>query len=112
MDALGAWLHRPQRRLVLLAEGFEGMERAHPRFSAWRRDWTHAVDPRVPADTDRGPLPTLLFDDGPVLLELWERDPPRGRATADALAARTARQRIDATVQRSAADWPLRPLGL
>ncbi|MEO7246031.1 MAG: hypothetical protein ABIX12_12915 [Rubrivivax sp.] len=109
--ALSAWLHRPLRRLVLLAEGFEAMERAHPRFSAWRRDWTHAVDPRVRSDADRGPLPTLLIDDGPVVLELWQSDPPRGRAAADALAARTARERIDATLQRSTPDWPLRPLG-
>jgi hypothetical protein len=112
IDALTAWLHRPLRRLVMLGGGYEALERAHPRFSEWRRDWTHAIDARVPTDLEASALPTLLLDDGPVVLELWQRDPPRGRAAADAHAARAARQRIDAVLQRSASGWPLRPLGI
>ena len=112
IDALGAWLRRPLRRLVLLSGGYEALERAHPRFSEWRRDWTHAIDARTPTDVDASALPTLLVDDGPVVLELWEREPPTGRAATDAHAARAARLRIDAALQRSAAAWPLRPLGI
>jgi hypothetical protein len=112
IDALSAWLHRPLRRLVMLSGGYEALERAHPRFSEWRRDWTHAIDARVPTDLEGPAMPTLLLDDGPVVLELWERDPPRGRAIADAHAARAARQRIDAALQRSSPAWPLRPLGI
>lgn len=112
IDALTAWLKRPLRRLVLLAGGYDALARTHPRFTAWRADWAHAVEPRTPSDLDPSDLPTLLLDDGPVLLELWDRERIRGRATVDAFAARLARDRIDAALQRSEPAWPVRPLGL
>ena len=112
VEALTGWLRRPQRSLLLLGGGFEPLARTHPRFAAWRADWAHVVDGRVPTDLKAQELPTLMIDDGPVILELWDRERSLGRAGADATAARTARDGIDAALQRSQAAWPVRPLGL
>lgn len=112
IDAITAWLRRPQRRLMLLAGGFEVLAREHPRFAQWRMPWMHAIDARTPSELPRLDLPTLMLDDGPTVLELWERDPPRGRAAHDPAAARTARDRVDAPWQRGVAAWPAKPLGL
>lgn len=89
LDALGSWLRRPLRQLRLLARDYDALARAHPRFARWRADWTHAIDARRPDPAMRAPLPTLVLDDGPVLLRLAQRDPhvawrramhrPRGR---------------------------------
>lgn len=116
LDALTAYLRRPGRRLILLAEGFERMQRLHPRFTQWRPDWSHAVDPRCPEQRPSDGLETLLLDDGPTVLEALRTDPPtappKGRARQDAALAAAARDRIDAWLQRSVPDWPVRPLGL
>lgn len=112
LAAWAAWLRRPGRRLVLLAEGFERMERLHPRFTQWRPDWSHAIDARCPEQRPPDGLETLLLDDGPTVLQALSTDPPRGRAQQDAAVAAAARDRIDAWLQRSAPAWPVRPLGL
>lgn len=112
IDTLAGWLRRPMRRLQLLACDYEVLARAHPRFAAWRVDWLHAIECRAPDPADRATLPTLLLDDGPVLLELLERDPPHGRAARDAQATWRARDRIGPVWQRAEAAWPARPLGL
>lgn len=112
LAALTGWLQRPLRRLVLLAGGYELLARTHPRFAAWHADWAHAIDAREPSDLPGSELPTLLLDDGPVSLELWDRVRWSGRAGSDAAAARAARDRIDAVLQRSVAGWAVRPLGL
>lgn len=112
IDALAGWLRRPMRRLQLLACDYDTLARAHPRFAAWRVDWPHAIEARRPDVADRATLPTLLLDDGPVLLELLERDPPHGRAARDAQAAWRARDRIGPVWQRAEPAWPARPLGL
>lgn len=112
IEALTAWLRLPQRQLQLLTPDYEAVARRHPRFAQWRTPWMHAIDARAPEETPRLDLPTLLLDDGPLVLELWERDPPRGRAGRDPAAAHAARDRIDAPWQRAAPAWPSRPLGL
>lgn len=112
LDSLGPWLRRPGRRLVMLAERFDRIERAHPRFTQWRTPWSHAIDARAPEEAIGVALPTLLLDDGPTLLTLWERDPPRGRASRHAAEAAAAREQIDAVLQHSVSAWPIKPLGL
>lgn len=115
LELLEAWtghLRRPGRRLILLAEHFEGMSRWHPRFSQWRADWSHAIEPRCPELPPRGGLEPLVLDDGPTVLEALSSDPPRGRAQQNAAVAAAARDRIDACLQRSVPCWSIRPLGL
>jgi hypothetical protein len=112
LGALTPWLRRPQRRLVLLGGRFERMERLHPRFEQWRAPWMHAIDARAPEPGPAADLPTVLFDDGPTLLALQERDPPRGRARQEASEAARWRELLDACLQRSSPAWPIKPLGL
>lgn len=112
LDALSVWLRRPMRRLVLLGGRFDRMERAHARFANWRSPWAHAIDAREPSDLAPADVPTLMLDDGPIVLELWDREIPRGRAGRDPSAAAAARDRIDAALQRSTPAWPVKPLGL
>lgn len=109
---LAAWLRLPQRQLVLFARDFGSMVRTHPRFSEWRADWMHAIDARVPAENGPPEWPTLLVDDGPVCLNLLQREPWRGRAASDAAAAHAARDAVEVEIQRSTPGWPARPLGL
>jgi hypothetical protein len=106
------WLRQPGRRLVLVAMQFGEMPRRHPRFEAWRRDWAHVVEGWAPAPDSGVELPTLVVDDGPVVVRLQGTRPWRGRAAIDAREARACRDEVDALLQRCEAAWPVRPLGL
>ncbi len=112
LDRLTGFLRRPGRRLTLLAARYDRVEARHPRFTAWRAVWSHAVDARSPDEDSPQALEPLLLDDGPTLVHCWNTDPLRGRAVQDAHAAAAARERIDACRQRSVPAWPMRPLGL
>lgn len=111
LDALAGWVRQPQRRLTLLAKHFDEVPRCHPRFTQWRRSWAHAVEAYVPAEP-RIEVPTLLVDDGPVLLEMLDGDRRRGRALRDAGAARRWRDEIDALLQRCEAAFAPTVLGI
>lgn len=112
LERLGAWLRRPQRELVLVAATFDEVPRRHPRFVAWRQPRVHAIPGwQAPDDLDV-PLPTLLLDDGPLLVRLIDPLRWRGRASLDAQAARLQRDEIDALLQRSEPAFPANHLGL
>ena len=111
LDQLSSWLRLPQRRLVLLAGGYEALLRCHPRFVTWRRSWTHAIETWSPAETP-GDLPTVLVDDGPVVVRLADRVHWRGRAAVDAREAQLWREGNDAVLQRSEPAFPANHLGL
>lgn len=112
LEGLTRWLQRPQRRLVMLAASFEQMAARQARFTAWRPLWSHAIEPRTPVPELAGGLPTLLLDDGPVVMCLHDRVDWNGLATIDATSARAWRDRIDVALQQSEPAWPVRPLGL
>lgn len=112
LDKLTAWLKRPQRQLVLLASNYDEVPRRSPRFTAWRRNWAHAVSAWLaPAELDTE-LPTLLLDDGPLMVRLIDAVHWRGRATLDAQAALPYRDEIDAVLQRSEPGFAATQLGL
>ena len=112
IDALGAWLRRPQRELVLLGATFDEVPRRHPRFLSWRRYWQHVVPAWQAPEEARAGLPTLLLDDGPVLVQLLDGVHWRGRAGLDAQAAHLQREEVDALLQRSAPGLAVNWLGL
>lgn len=112
LDALAAWLRRPKRRLVLLADHFDEMPRRHARFVRWRADWAHAIDAFAPPADDRADLPTLLVDDGPVSVQLLDAVHWRGRCELDARHAQLWRENLDALLQRSEPAFPVSQLGL
>lgn len=111
LASLTAWVRLPQRQLWLLAETFDEMVRSKPRFVAWRRTWSHAVQALSPQDLP-AELPTVVLDDGPVCVVLADRLHWRGRAAVDAREARRQREQIDAVLQRSAVALPVKSLGL
>jgi hypothetical protein len=86
--------------------------RRFPRFTAWRRDFGHAVEPWQAPEELAPDLPNLLLDDGPVSVQLVDERHWRGRAELEARSARLWRERIDVFLQRSTPAWPIVTLGL
>lgn len=109
---LSAWLHRPQRRLVMLARDWNQMRARHPRFCTWRRAWSHALDTRSPPDDEAAVLPTLLLDDTRVLVRLSDPLHWRGRCGLDPRESTLLFAEFDALAQRSDPDFPVTQLGL
>ena len=112
LQRLTDWLKQPGRRLVLLARRYDELPRRQPRFVAWRRLWAHAIEAWSPQDGDAVELPTLLFDDQRVSVQLIDDTHWRGRAEIDARVARLWGERIDAVLQRSEASFAANALGL
>lgn len=109
---LTPWLKQPGRRLVLLARHYDELPRLQPRFVAWRRLWAHAIEAWSPQAGDAVELPTLLFDDQRVCVQLIDDTHWRGRAEFDVRAARLWSERIDAVLQRSEVSFAANALGL
>jgi hypothetical protein len=112
LDGLTAWLRLPQRRLVLVAHGYAQLERQHTRFVSWRRNWAHAVDAWSPSEGVDVKLPSLLFDDAQVCVQVFDSTHWRGRLSLDERAVRQWQDETDALLQRCEAAFPVRHLGL
>lgn len=112
LETLGTWLRLPQRRLVLLARDYSQLQRQHPRFVSWRRDWAHAIDAWSPAEGVEARLPTLLIDDQRLCLQMHDTTHWRGRLSLDEHAVRQWRDEIDALLQRCESAFPVHHLGL
>jgi hypothetical protein len=115
LQALAAWLRRPQRQLVLLARHYEQLERRCPRFNTWRADWMHAIQAWQPPEDLTPELPTVLVSEGgekAVSVQLIDAQHWRGRAEVGARRARLWCEELDVVLQRSERTWAVRPLGL
>lgn len=112
LAALTGWLKLPQRRLVLLAAGYDEVPRLHPRFVQWRRDWAHAIAPFVAPDELTGLLPTALFDDRRVSVVRLDPVQGRGRASLEPRTRLHWHDKTDAVLQRSSPGFPVQTLGL
>jgi hypothetical protein len=102
------------RRLVMLAVHYDDVARRHPRWVAWRRQWSHIVDCRVlPPEVEPAQCPTLLIAPGVCTLRLFDALRYRGKLEwDDALSARDALATVDALLQRSEPGFPVTTLGL
>jgi len=109
---MAGWMREPLRRLVLLANTYDAVERVHPRFVAWRALRSHAVEPWSPPEDLGVELPALLLDDDAVVVRLLDPVRWRGRAEVDARSARLLRDDIDALLQRSEPAFAVNRLGL
>lgn len=112
LEPLTAWVRLPQRRLTLVATHFDGVLRRSPRFVAWRRTWSHAVDAFSPAAGDDDDLPSLLLVDGVRALHRFDPVRCRGRVSDEASALRGWADRIDAFLQRCEPAFPATTLGI
>lgn len=112
LAALEAWLRLPQRRLVLVAHDFTLIERRHPRFVTWRRNWAHAVEAWAPEEGVQLEMPRLMLDDARLCVQMFDVVHWRGRLSLDERAVRQWRDEIDALLQRCGAAFPVHQLGL
>lgn len=100
------------RKLTLVARHFDEVARRHPRWVAWRRDWSHIVSCRTNQELGTGEFPTLLIAAGAVSVRLADNVHHRGRlshAKADEL---RCHEQIDAILQRSEEAFPATTTGL
>jgi hypothetical protein len=101
-----------RRSLVLLAANFDSVQRLHPRWVMWRRQWSHLVQCRQVDPSDVDLIPTMVL--APGVLSLRVRDPVnfRGRVSYDMSDEVRDRDELDAFLQRSHAAFPVTTLGL
>lgn len=60
VESLSAWASAG-RKLTLLANRYDALQRHHPRFVAWRRTWDHLIDARVCDEPVRGDVPSAIW---------------------------------------------------
>lgn len=110
-DALGAWLRQGGRQLRMAGLHFDKVERQHPPFTRWRRDWSHAVTVVTPTEGD---LPAELRGllAAPLWLQWQEAPDLRLRCSSDARQARLVDAAIADFLQRCEPAWPATTLGL
>lgn len=111
IEALQAW-SATGRRLMLLAQRFDAVERSHARFVAWRRMWDHIIECRaVRAEAGSTAVPSAIWTPG------WfahRTDPERSRGLCgfDPRARRELRETIDESWRVGVAAFPASTLGL
>jgi hypothetical protein len=109
---LTRWARVGGRELVMVAADYRAVERLHPRFVAWRRDWSHVIQCLVPDESRRADPPTLWIDSLDQALRVFDRDHWRGRAGFDRVDRQRAREEFDAISQRATPGFSAVVLGL
>jgi hypothetical protein len=109
---LTRWARAGGRELVMIASDYREVERLHPRFANWRRDWAHAVQCLVPDESRTAELPTLWIDSANQALRVFDREHCRGRAGFDRVDRQRAREDFDAILQRATPGFAAVTLGL
>lgn len=111
LEALGAWLRQGGRQLRIVGVHFDKVERHQPRFSRWRRDWSHAISVVSPAEGDLPPELRGLHA-APLWVQWLEAPDWRLRCSTDARQARLVDAWIADFLQRCEPAWPATTLGL
>jgi hypothetical protein len=111
LERLTHFARAPQRCINLLAHDFDDVPRRQPRFSAWRRTWSHVVHSRA-VEVDASEVPTLLLAGVGLGVLLLDRRYCRGRWFRDDGTWRTWREVVDALSQRSETSFGATTLGL
>lgn len=112
IDALTHWSRKPGRELVMIARDWTEVERRHPRFVMWRRDWAHVVQCLVPEESRIAELPTLWVDSDDQALRVFDTEHLRGRLGFDRVDRQRAREDFDAISQRASPGFAAATLGL
>jgi hypothetical protein len=111
VEQLSRWV-ASHRRLVVVAAQFDTLQRLHPRWVTWRRQWSHVVQCRQVDEADIAAIPSLVLAPGEVSLRV--RDPVRfrGRLSFERADAVRDGDDLDAFLQRSHEAFPVTSLGL
>ena len=112
IDQLTRWARAGGRELVMVARDYAVIERRHPRFAAWRRDWAHVIQCLLPDETRTEALPTLWIDSGDQALRVFDSEHLRGRIGFDRVDRQRAREDFDAISQRAGPGFAAATLGL
>ena len=112
IDQLTRWARTSGRELVMIARDYAVIERRHPRFAAWRRDWSHVIQCMVPDETRTTALPTLWIDTDDQALRVFDHEHLRGRSGFDRVDRQRAREDFDAILQRASPGFAAVTLGL
>ena len=112
IDALTHWARKPGRELVMIARDWAVVERRHPRFVMWRRDWAHVVQCLVPEESRTAELPTIWIDSDDQALRVFDAEHLRGRLGFDRADRQRAREDFDAISQRASPGFAAATLGL
>ena len=111
VEALARWA-TSRRKLVVYAHSFDALPRIAPRFTEWRRQWSHIVQFRTDPEIEAQQVPTLLLVAGEVTIRLLDPVRYRGMVSGRAADQVEARESIDALLQRSVEAFPPTTLGL
>src|ERR1700761_4168521 len=112
LSQLTRWARAGGRELVVIARDYSVIERRHPRFAAWRRDWAHVIQCLVPDETRTEALPTLWIDTADQALRVFDHEHLRGRSGFDRVDRQRAREDFDAILQRASPGFAAVTLGL
>ena len=112
ITSLTQWARVSGRELVMIARDYSVIERRHPRFAVWRRDWAHVIRCMVPDETRTAALPTLWIDSDDQALRVFDHEHLRGRVGFDRVDRQRAREDFDALLQRASPGFAAVTLGL
>ncbi|MFN0185414.1 MAG: hypothetical protein ACKVQR_16500 [Aquabacterium sp.] len=109
MAGLSQFLRGSGRRLRMIAANWDVMPRRHPRFTAWRRDFAHVVEPFVTVE----PVTLRPLALGPdSLIDVADTVYWRGLVMRAAASRAAVRPMIGQWLQASEPGWPATTLGL
>ena len=116
LNALGGWA-RHGRMLNLLALQFDDVQRRHPRFVRWRRDFAHcvtarAVEPELRLEAAPESLLMVACSDASLTLRLFDRHLWRGELSLEPVDRLRGLEWFDALAQRSSESFAPTTLGL
>lgn len=100
------------RKLTVIARGYDEIVRRHPRWVAWRRQWSHIVECRAFEEAEAGQIPTLLLASERVAVRLMDPQRYRGILSREPSDLLRHRELVDAVSQRSVESFAPTVLGL
>jgi hypothetical protein len=110
VDDLNAWASSG-RKLVLLAQRFDVVERHHARFVEWRVRWDHIVECRVCRPNGRSEYPSVLWSPHWFVRRL-DMDRSRGVSSYEAQTRVTLQEELEEYRRQSSPGFPASRLGL
>lgn len=110
IDALHAWAQAGQR-LTLLAQRYDEVQRRHPLFVNWRRQWAHKIECRGVRGADPLSVPSALWSTEWVLLR-HEVLRSGGVCGAEVERRQQLRELLDGWLERSSPAFAATTLGL
>ncbi|WP_432726236.1 hypothetical protein [Variovorax sp. W6] len=110
IEALQAWA-ASGRRLMLLAQRFDVLERGHARFVPWRRLWDHIIECRATGKAAGSEVPSAIWTPTWFVHRI---DPERSRGVSgiDARSRRELREAIEECWRLGRPAFPASTLGL